>query len=118
MQASGVSGSQVDGASVVSGSEAGGYQTDFKRGRRFKKLMKLLSSAKAKADLTRYHKHTYLVIALLLAVHVVCFALFLVFLENQKNYVTEVDATQVRTACFAPRTLLAAAPTPRACSTP
>ncbi|GLI64845.1 hypothetical protein VaNZ11_008226 [Volvox africanus] len=93
-QASGVSGSQVDGASVVSGSEAGGYQTDFKRGRRFKKLMKLLSSAKAKADLTRYNRHTYIVIALLLLVHVVCFALFLVFLENQKKYVTEVHATQ------------------------
>ncbi|KAG2493479.1 hypothetical protein HYH03_008295 [Edaphochlamys debaryana] len=92
--ASGVSGSQVDGASVVSGSEAGGYQTDFKRGRRFKKLMKLLSSAKAKADLTRYHRHTYIVIALLLLVHTVCFALFLIFLENQKKYVTEVDSTQ------------------------
>ncbi|GFR48517.1 hypothetical protein Agub_g10412 [Astrephomene gubernaculifera] len=93
-QASGVSGSQADGASVVSGSEVGGYQTDFKRGRRFKKLMKLLSSAKAKADLTRYHRHTYIVIIILLLVHIVCFALFLVFLENQKKYVTEVDATQ------------------------
>ncbi|KAG2450719.1 hypothetical protein HYH02_004557 [Chlamydomonas schloesseri] len=93
-QASGVSGSQVDGASVVSGSEAGGYQTDFKRGRRFKKLMKLLSSAKAKADLTRYNRHTYIVIALLLLVHTICFALFLIFLENQKKYVTEVDSTQ------------------------
>ncbi|GLC33063.1 hypothetical protein PLESTB_000374500 [Pleodorina starrii] len=93
-QASGVSGSQVDGASVVSGSEAGGYQTDFKRGRRFKKLMKLLSSVKAKADLTRFNRHTYIVMAVLLLVHVVCFALFLVFLENQKKYVTEVDATQ------------------------
>lgn len=93
-QASGISGSQLDGASVVSGSEAGGYQTDFKRGRRFKKLMKLLSSVKAKTDLTRYNRHTYIVMVVLLLVHVVCFALFLVFLENQKKYVTEVHTTQ------------------------
>lgn len=42
MQQSGLSGSQADGASAVSANETG-YQTDFKRGRRFKRLMKMLS---------------------------------------------------------------------------
>ncbi len=43
-------GTQDHAASVVDGSEAGGggYQTDFKRGKRYKKLVKLLSSKRAK----------------------------------------------------------------------
>lgn len=39
---------------MVSGSEAGfgtsGYQSDFKRGKRYKKLLKMLSSKQAKVD--------------------------------------------------------------------
>jgi hypothetical protein len=53
------------------GSEAGGgggYHSDFKRGRRFKKLIKLLTSARAKADLTRYRTHTLMLLGLLLVV--------------------------------------------------
>lgn len=86
----------MDGQSEVGASEAGAltnseYTADFKRGKRYKKLIKLLSSNKAKADLLRYRLHTYLILAMLLLVHLVFFIVFLISLNSQQAYVREVD---------------------------
>ena len=52
----------------------------------------MLSSRRAQLAITRFYQHTYAVIAVLFALHLVFFAVFLVFLDNQRAYVYETDS--------------------------
>ncbi len=67
-------------------------QSDFKRGKRYKKLLKVLSSKRAQVANTRFYSHTYAITAALFVAHLVFFAIFITFLGRQRAYVYETDA--------------------------
>ncbi|GLC41288.1 hypothetical protein PLESTB_001078900 [Pleodorina starrii] len=62
------------GQSAMSG-QSGDGGADYKRGKRFRKLMKLMDSGQAQQVQRRYQRHALATMALLAAVHIVCFAL-------------------------------------------
>ncbi len=65
-------------------------ESDVQRGMRLKRLLKLLSGKKATTDLRRLHLHTWFMIGLMLALHLLCFIVILVFSGKQKVYVSAV----------------------------
>jgi hypothetical protein len=67
-------------------------QSDFKRGKCCRKLVKLLSSKKAQATISRFSTHTTAVIAALFVAHLAFFATLLVSLDKQRAFVYESDS--------------------------
>ncbi len=65
-------------------------ESDVQRGRRLKRLLKLLSGKKATTDLRRLQLHTWFMIGLLLALHFLCFIVTLIISEKQKVYISAV----------------------------
>lgn len=59
------------------------YQSDFKRGKRFKRLLKLLGGKAAQLSVRRFQLHTYGVLAALLIIHIACFATLLSVVQQQ-----------------------------------
>lgn len=80
-----------DEASFQEGSEAGGYTSDFKRGKRLRKLAHMLNSRRAQAAHSRFYRHAVLVVLGLMAAHLACFATSVVMIDNQRLFITEVD---------------------------
>lgn len=67
------------GASSAGGSEADKGEdltADFRRAKRLKKLKHLLASTQAQTAAKRFAWHTYAVVAVMLGVHIACFAAF------------------------------------------
>eukprot|EP00878_Enallax_costatus_P031470 GHUV01034416.1.p1 GENE.GHUV01034416.1~~GHUV01034416.1.p1 ORF type:complete len:452 (+),score=95.23 GHUV01034416.1:594-1949(+) len=84
-------GSEVDAADEQQeGSEVGGYRSDFKRGKRLRKLARMLNSKQAQKANTRFYKHTVLVILGLLIAHMACFIASVALIDGQKQYIEEV----------------------------
>ncbi|KAI8475137.1 MAG: hypothetical protein J3K34DRAFT_517581 [Monoraphidium minutum] len=98
-----------DASSLQEGSEAGGYQSDFKRGKRLRKLARLLLGKRAQTAAMRFRAraglvvlgllavHTAfraragLVVLGLLAVHTAFFVATITLIQGQEQYVHEVD---------------------------
>ncbi|KXZ50397.1 hypothetical protein GPECTOR_16g570 [Gonium pectorale] len=68
----------VSGASSADGSE-------YKRGKRFRKLAKIMDSSQAKQVQQRFRTHALLTVALLAVVHVVCFAMVVTSIAKQRR---------------------------------
>jgi hypothetical protein len=73
------------------GGEDQGYHSDFKRGKRLRKLMRLLGSKQAEKVPDRFYSHTVMVTVLVMVIHLACFIASVVLLESQKSFITEVD---------------------------
>ncbi|PNH12150.1 Tiny macrocysts protein B [Tetrabaena socialis] len=85
-----VAGSEDDDAASEGGMSAMSAQTgnsgaEYKRGKRFRKLAKLMDSSIAQQIQQRLRTNTLLTVALLVIVHVVCFSLTVVFLKQQES---------------------------------
>lgn len=72
--------SGVSATSGVSSSQPGGHSADYKRGKRYRKLCKLMDSPQAQGVLLQFKRHSMVSLAALAALHVVCFALIVAFL--------------------------------------
>ncbi|KAG2487286.1 hypothetical protein HYH03_014127 [Edaphochlamys debaryana] len=62
------------------------------RGRRLKRLLKLLSGQKVQKSVNRLRLHVWVVIGIMLAVHAACFLLLIVYINKQKQFITEIAA--------------------------
>jgi hypothetical protein len=67
-------------------------QSDFKRGKRCRKLVKLLASRKAQATISRFSTHTTAIVAALFVAHLAFFVTLLVSLDKQRAFVYESDS--------------------------
>jgi len=70
---------------------AEGAIADYKRGKRFRKLVKMLKTPRAMVAVQRYWRRSLGVLGCLLAVHIVCFAISLVIIRLQTEYVSELS---------------------------
>ncbi|PNW87648.1 hypothetical protein CHLRE_02g142166v5 [Chlamydomonas reinhardtii] len=62
------------------------------RGRRLKRLLKLLSGQKVVRGVTRLRLHVLVVIGLMLLVHAVCYLMLIILINKQKAFITEISA--------------------------
>ncbi|GLI68263.1 hypothetical protein VaNZ11_012618, partial [Volvox africanus] len=62
------------------------------RGKRLKRLLKLLSGQKVSRGVSRLRMHVLVVIGLMLLVHTICFMLVIIFINKQKQFITEISA--------------------------
>lgn len=78
-------GSAASGMSGVSGvsSAMPGNGADYKRGKRYRKLAKLMDSPQAQAVLMRFKRHSLWTLVAMAALHVLCFALVIFFIASQ-----------------------------------
>jgi len=67
------------------------YQSDFKRGKRLRKLARLLASKRATKAGARFKQHTVLLALGLIVAHLACFVASVVLIDNQRQYINEVD---------------------------
>ncbi|KAG2488727.1 hypothetical protein HYH03_012727 [Edaphochlamys debaryana] len=75
--------SAVSGMSGYSGVEDANTPADFKRGKRYRKLVKLMDSQQARRVVVRFKRGTWLTLLACLAIHVVCFALIIISIQDQ-----------------------------------
>ncbi|KAG2494508.1 hypothetical protein HYH03_007276 [Edaphochlamys debaryana] len=73
------------GQSAGSGLSASSGGAEYKRGKRFRKLARLMDSPQAQKAQHRLRRHALIVVALLAAVHVVCFVLALLAFQKQRE---------------------------------
>ncbi|KAG2435420.1 hypothetical protein HYH02_011920 [Chlamydomonas schloesseri] len=71
------------GQSAMSAQSASGG-AEYKRGKRFRKLVKLMDSGQAQQVQKRFKLHALITVGILAAVHVVCFALTIASLQQQR----------------------------------
>ncbi|KAG2423147.1 hypothetical protein HXX76_015532 [Chlamydomonas incerta] len=71
------------GQSAMSAQSASGG-AEYKRGKRFRKLVKLMDSGQAQQVQKRFKLHALITVSILAAVHVVCFALTVASLQQQR----------------------------------
>lgn len=83
--------SSLAGASDLDEAVNTAATTDHRRGKRFKKLTRLLATAHIKRVLHRFRIHTLGVVGLLALVHIAIFAYIFVLLENQRLTVKELN---------------------------
>ncbi|KAG2494504.1 hypothetical protein HYH03_007272 [Edaphochlamys debaryana] len=72
------------GQSAMSGMSAASIGAEYKRGKRFRKLARLMDSSQAQTAQQRLRRHGLIVVALMAAVHVVCFVLVVLAFEDQR----------------------------------
>ncbi|KAG2494507.1 hypothetical protein HYH03_007275 [Edaphochlamys debaryana] len=72
------------GQSAVSGFSAASGGAEYKRGKRFRKLARLMDSSQAQTAQQRLRRHALIVVALLAAVHVACFVLVVLAFQKQR----------------------------------
>ncbi|KAG2423145.1 hypothetical protein HXX76_015530 [Chlamydomonas incerta] len=72
------------GQSAMSAQSASGG-AEYKRGKRFRKLVKLMDSGQAQQVQQRFRTHALITVGLLAIVHVVCFTLTVVNIQVQRN---------------------------------
>ncbi|WIA17635.1 hypothetical protein OEZ85_014441 [Tetradesmus obliquus] len=81
-----------DGASSApDGSEAGAYESDFKRGKRLRRLARMLNGKQAQKAAARFYKHACLLTLGLFVAHTACFAASVSLINAQNQYIQEVD---------------------------
>ncbi|KXZ45665.1 hypothetical protein GPECTOR_52g63 [Gonium pectorale] len=73
-------------ASALSG--AGG--AEYKRGKRFKKLVKMMDSSHAQQVSRRFQLHALITVALLTAVHTICFSLTIRAIDSQRSSMVQL----------------------------
>ncbi|PNW87845.1 hypothetical protein CHLRE_01g004157v5 [Chlamydomonas reinhardtii] len=76
-------GSEGGQSAISAQSSSGG--AEYKRGKRFRKLVKLMDSGQAQQVQQRFRMHALITVALLAIVHVVCFTLTVVNIQAQRN---------------------------------
>eukprot|EP00775_Hariotina_reticulata_P007071 gene7071-7284_t len=81
----------VEKASQQSGGGIGSVQADYARGKRLRRLARVMNSRLALKTASRFQRHTVLMILGLLLAHIVCFAVSLVTINSQAQYMKEVD---------------------------
>ncbi|KXZ45668.1 hypothetical protein GPECTOR_52g66 [Gonium pectorale] len=73
------------GQSAMSGQSAGaGGGAEYKRGKRFRKLAKMMDSGQAQQVQSRFRAHALFVLGLLVMVHIVCFVLTVTSIQSQR----------------------------------
>ncbi|KAG2494506.1 hypothetical protein HYH03_007274 [Edaphochlamys debaryana] len=72
------------GQSAMSGMSAASAGAEYKRGKRFRKLARLMDSSQAQTAQQRLRRHALIVVALLAAVHVACFVLVVLAFQKQR----------------------------------
>lgn len=70
----------------------GGTASDFSRGKRLKRLLKLIGGRQATSALRTLNTHMYVVLAAMVLLHVACFAALLAVIGAQKAAVTNISA--------------------------
>lgn len=75
------SGWSSQGVALVSG----GHTSDFRRGKLCRRLLELLEGMQAQAMVKRFRLHAYGAMAVLLALHVVCFAVAVSQVQTQRK---------------------------------
>jgi hypothetical protein len=56
--------------------------TDYRKGKRFKKLTRLLAGKRTQAAVTTFRQSTYGVLAGVLLTHLICFVIFTKFIDS------------------------------------
>ncbi|GIL68039.1 hypothetical protein Vafri_21326 [Volvox africanus] len=72
------------GQSALSAQSASGG-AEYKRGKRFRKLIKLMDSSQAQLVQQRFRTHALATVAFLAVVHIVCFALVVTAIQSQRS---------------------------------
>ncbi|EFJ45146.1 hypothetical protein VOLCADRAFT_94549 [Volvox carteri f. nagariensis] len=67
--------------------------TDYKRGKRYRKLVKLMDSGQAQLVQQRFRTNALTTVAMLAAVHIVCFALTIYAIETKRGSMVELGRT-------------------------
>ncbi|GIL79405.1 hypothetical protein Vretimale_18290 [Volvox reticuliferus] len=62
------------------------------RGKRLKRLLKLLSGQKVSRGVSRLRMHVLVVIGSMMLVHTLCFILVIIYINKQKLFITEISA--------------------------
>ncbi|KAG2435422.1 hypothetical protein HYH02_011922 [Chlamydomonas schloesseri] len=73
------------GQSAMSAAQSASGGAEYKRGKRFRKLVKLMDSGQAQQVQQRFRTHALITVALLGMVHVVCFALAVIAIEGKRE---------------------------------
>ncbi|KAG2435423.1 hypothetical protein HYH02_011923 [Chlamydomonas schloesseri] len=85
------------GQSAMSAQSASGG-AEYKRGKRFRKLVKLMDSGQAQQVQQRFKQHALITVAILAIVHVVCFSLTVVNIAAQRDSMLQLGYSgQVQT---------------------
>jgi len=71
---------------------AGGASSDFSRGKRLKRLLKLIAGKQATAALHTLRTHMYGTVAAMVLLHVACFIALLAYINRQKAYIINISA--------------------------
>lgn len=79
------------GASELDEAIVDNTNTDYRRGKRFKKLARVLSSQMVQRQMARFKMHTIMVVSGLTIAHVGVFILVYVLLRQQKAGVTDLN---------------------------
>ncbi|GIL42525.1 hypothetical protein Vafri_484 [Volvox africanus] len=77
--------SAYSGISGASGFSDGDTPADFQRGKRYRKLVKLMDSPEAQRTVVRMKIHTALTLLAASAIHIVCFALVITAIKKQSH---------------------------------
>lgn len=67
------------------------HRSDYRRGKRYKKLQQLLTSKQNQATLNAFQLQSAIVTTVLMAAHVICFAVIMIFVSEQYNTILEME---------------------------
>lgn len=87
-----LAGQEGDGSLAGTASVARGPSSDYSRGKRLRKLLRLLSSRAAVETLNTFKLHIHLLVAGVVLLHAACFVIMLYFINHQATYVTDITA--------------------------
>ncbi|KAG2488728.1 hypothetical protein HYH03_012728 [Edaphochlamys debaryana] len=95
------------GMSGFSGVSDANTPADFKRGKRYRKLVKLMDSQQARRVVVRFKRGTWLTLLACLAIHVVCFALIIISIQEQDQALEHMSVAG-GAQCYLQQSLVAA----------
>ncbi|KXZ42914.1 hypothetical protein GPECTOR_111g247 [Gonium pectorale] len=78
------------GKSAISGVSATAGGAEYKRGKRFRNLVKLMDSSQAENVLSRFRRGALLAMLLLAVAHTVCFALVVISIQGQQDSMSQL----------------------------
>ena len=81
------------GDGSIGGDHASHGYSDYNRGKRFRKLIKMLGSATAVATMTRFKQQTLAAVGVLVLLHVAIFAVMLVLLQQLVDNLVNLNST-------------------------
>ncbi|KAG2439095.1 hypothetical protein HYH02_006619 [Chlamydomonas schloesseri] len=82
--------SAMSGMSGISGVSDANTPADFKRGKRYRKLVKLMDSPQAQSAVNTFKTYSGLTVAIAGAIHVVCFALIITAIQKQEHAMNDM----------------------------